>query len=173
MPTVKELKQELKRRGCKGYSGLRKRRLEALLAKCIREGGYKTVKDLKAEAKKLGCVGYSTMNRAELLKIIATQQCRKTRAKRGQGRRGPRAAPKPRDGYKSLDLLDKLIQQGYNVPIQYNRCIDAFCPEGSTKWERKPCFIKASRKYHPDKNPTKVRQATEVFKWLNNCKKYN
>ena len=51
MPTVKELKQELKRRECKGYSGLRKRRLEALLAKCIREGGTRPSRILKPKQR--------------------------------------------------------------------------------------------------------------------------
>jgi NAD(P)H-flavin reductase len=75
--TVKELKDECKAKGLRGYSTLKKAELVALLngklsvttaAKC---GVGKTVKALKDDCKARGIKKYSTWNKAKLSQVIA------------------------------------------------------------------------------------------------------
>ena len=72
---VSELRAKVKRKGCKGYSKMKKEVLiEQLRGKCsekrkIKENEYDkfNVSDLRAKVSKQGCPGYSKMNKAQLI----------------------------------------------------------------------------------------------------------
>ena len=72
--TVKELRQEAKRKGCRGYSKLTKKELFKFLQSCRKEMTV-TVKELRQEAKRKGCRGYSKLTKKELVQFL--QLCRK------------------------------------------------------------------------------------------------
>ena len=73
--TVKELRQEAKRKGCRGYSKLTKKELIQFLKSCRKE---MTVKELKAEARRLKCKGYSKYTKKADLQQFLNDVCKKS-----------------------------------------------------------------------------------------------
>jgi hypothetical protein len=71
MPTVKEIKEELKAKGIKGITGKNKTELLAMLSgETVSSVTSKTIKELKADLKAMGVKGITGKTKKELIAMI-------------------------------------------------------------------------------------------------------
>ena len=140
--TVKELKALARRKGCRGYSQMRKAELLEFLKTCTYQDNP-TLKELKELAKQLKCKGYSNLRKEDLKKHI--RKCIAEKQKKTNEQEAKKKAEA-----KKFNCTHKKVCKAFNVP------------QGG--FPNRKAYLKWARKEHPDKGGD-----TKVFQNVSGC----